>query len=256
MSVRVLSWVLDHSPVQHRGDLLTLIVLADHAHDGGAGAYPTVETIARKSRLTTRGARLALRKLEAIGAIERTGVSRSGSVVYRVLMAEATSSPEVTSPGSGEPTGGNSPTAEVSLTSPEPSVEPSGNHQSSLRSDTARSKPEPDGFAEWLAYHSERSGRRVPRERSEGRKKYAATFGALLGEGHDLEDFKLATDGVVADPWKRENGHDKFETVLRRTKFGELVEDGRRARTPHLRPVPSSGITQEWKRLGSNRGAA
>ncbi len=47
MSVRVLSWVFDHSPVEHRGDLLVLLVLADHAHDDGTRAFPSVETIAR-----------------------------------------------------------------------------------------------------------------------------------------------------------------------------------------------------------------
>jgi hypothetical protein len=110
------------------------------------------------------------------------------------------------------------------------------------------SKSEPDGFTDWLAYHAERSGRRVPGERTGGRADLARSFAALVAEGFTFDDFKLATDGVLADQWKRENGHDKFVTVLRKTKFGELVEDGRRARTPHLRPVPN-GNGQQWRRL-------
>lgn len=47
MSVKVSSWVWEHSPVS-RGDLLVLVALADHAQDNGAGAYPSVATIAGK----------------------------------------------------------------------------------------------------------------------------------------------------------------------------------------------------------------
>jgi len=39
VSVRVTSWVWQHSPVDHRGDLLVMLVLADHAHDDGTVAY-------------------------------------------------------------------------------------------------------------------------------------------------------------------------------------------------------------------------
>lgn len=117
-----------------------------------------------------------------------------------------------------------------------------GEEGSTTKAGRARrsSKPEPDGFTDWLAYHSERSGRQVPGEGTGGRADLARTFIALLAEGFTLDDFKLATDGVLADQWKREHGHDKFVTVLRKTKFGEMVEDGRRAlnRPAELRSVP------------------
>ncbi|QEC49662.1 hypothetical protein FSW04_20160 [Baekduia soli] len=88
MSVRVMSWVFDHSDVEHRGDLLVLLVLADHAHDDGTSAFPSVATIGKKARLTRRGAQLALRRLEASGAIakdEATNTPR-GTVSYSIRM--------------------------------------------------------------------------------------------------------------------------------------------------------------------------
>lgn len=126
MSVRALSWVFDHSDVTHRGDLLVLLVLADHAHDDGTSAYPSVDRIARKARLTRRGAQLALRRLTAAGAIEDTGErGPRGTVVYRLVMGEATSqrseyAGEVSAAG-GEP----SDTEGANCPSPEPSLEPS-----------------------------------------------------------------------------------------------------------------------------------
>lgn len=72
MSVRVLGWALREAPVTNKGDLLTLIVLADHAHDDGDGAFPSVETIARLARLSPRGAQKALRKLASAGLLKAT----------------------------------------------------------------------------------------------------------------------------------------------------------------------------------------
>ncbi len=86
MSVRVLSWVFDHSDVKHRDDLLVLLVLADHAHDDGTSAYPSVETIARKARLSRRGTFDALKRLTAQGALMREGKGPRGTVCYRITM--------------------------------------------------------------------------------------------------------------------------------------------------------------------------
>lgn len=88
MSVRVLSWALREAPVEAKGDLLALIVLADHAHDDGDGAYPSVETIARLSRLSLRGAQKALRNLEAAGLISAR-VRPGTTTLYRVLITPA-----------------------------------------------------------------------------------------------------------------------------------------------------------------------
>lgn len=94
MSIRALSWVFEHSEVAHRGDLLVLLVLADHAHDDGTGAYPSVMTIARKARLSERGAQYALRRLEKVGAIVSVGVNlQTKTVEYRLLLGGALTAP-------------------------------------------------------------------------------------------------------------------------------------------------------------------
>lgn len=136
MSVRVLSWVLEHSPVDHRGDLLTLIVLADHASDDGGGAYPSVETLARKARLSRRGVFDALKRLREIGAIVPEGRGPSGTVAYRIHMTNdvqslhgAAAAP-VQSPAPG---GAVTSTQGVQCPAPEPSIEPSIEPSSAAR---------------------------------------------------------------------------------------------------------------------------
>lgn len=130
MSVRVLTWVFDRAPVRHRGDLLVLLVLADHARDDGTGAYPSVDTIGRKARLSRRGVFDALARLKDAGVIEADGTGPNGTVSYRVLMAEGVqplhpcsdSTRAVTSTrGCSQQHQGGAGTA------PKPSVEPSKN---------------------------------------------------------------------------------------------------------------------------------
>jgi hypothetical protein len=92
------------------------------------------------------------------------------------------------------------------------------------------SAEEPIGFSEWLGYHSERAGRSVPRAGTSARSDLARTYAALSGEGYGLEDFKLATDGVLADDFMQANGHTKPENVLRKSKIAGRIDDGRAAR--------------------------
>jgi len=126
MSVRVLSWVFDSSAVEHRGDLLVLLVLADHAHDDGTHAFPSVDTIARKARLSRRGAQLALRRLERLGAIVPTaGEGPHRPRAYRVVMGEATSPRNAYTGEVGGTEGRSESHVGAQGSSPEPSVEPS-----------------------------------------------------------------------------------------------------------------------------------
>jgi hypothetical protein len=92
------------------------------------------------------------------------------------------------------------------------------------------SAEEPIGFSEWLAYHAEKSGRSVPRERTKVRATLARMFEKLAGEGASAEDFRLATDGVMGNDWMVGQGHTKFLTVLWADKFWDKVDDGRAAR--------------------------
>lgn len=99
MSIHVTSWVLRNSP-ERLGSRLVLIVLSDFAHDDGSEAWPSVSTIAAQARLSVNQARACLRRLEASGAIVRTGKSRSGTFVYRVVMADPPVSVAPETPGS------------------------------------------------------------------------------------------------------------------------------------------------------------
>ena len=90
MSVRVLAWALRDAPVTNRTDLLVLIAIADHAHDDGTGAYPSVGTLARMARCSPRSVESALARLQASGVLaieERAGKTS----MYRVLTTPAAS---------------------------------------------------------------------------------------------------------------------------------------------------------------------
>jgi Helix-turn-helix domain len=84
MSLSVLAWVLDHSD-ERLGNRLVLLALAEFAHDDGSKAFPKVETLMTRSRLSERQVRNCLRSLEQSGAIVQTGTTQSGTHVYRVV---------------------------------------------------------------------------------------------------------------------------------------------------------------------------
>jgi hypothetical protein len=123
MSFNVVGWVLDHSEAK-LGARLVLIVLAEHAHVDGTKSFPTVESIARRARLSERGARDALRRLEADGAIVKTGQTGYGAHIYTVIGpfnkrgAKSAARQETAE-------GGQITTDLLSQTAPEPSLEPS-----------------------------------------------------------------------------------------------------------------------------------
>ena len=84
MSIKVSSWVWEHSE-QKGTALLVMLAIADHAHDDGAGAYPSVATLARKARTTPRNVKMLLRRLQDDGELEilfNAGPNRVN--VYRV----------------------------------------------------------------------------------------------------------------------------------------------------------------------------
>lgn len=128
MSVRVSSWAWTQELINHRGDLLVLLVLADHAQDDGGGAYPSVGSIAKKARLTRRGVQLALRRLEALGVITATDAGgRHRAVTYRIVMSEAKSLRREDAAPRGEVTsaqGRSDKHLGAKGSSPEPTTEP------------------------------------------------------------------------------------------------------------------------------------
>ena len=84
MSVRVMSDVWANS--QAKGSqLLLLLSIADHSHDDGSGAYPSLGYLARKVRMTKRNVQHLISKLIELGELEVTqhgGPNRTN--LYRV----------------------------------------------------------------------------------------------------------------------------------------------------------------------------
>lgn len=117
MSLPIFTWVLDHSE-ERLGNRLVLLALAEHAHDDGTKAFPSIETLTRRTRLSERQVRNCLRALQASEAVEQTGKTKSGTNIYTVRgpfnrganIAAANTS------------GGQSATGKVSRIAPDPSV--------------------------------------------------------------------------------------------------------------------------------------
>jgi len=85
MSIKAVTWVFDNSEAR-LGNRLVLLALADYAHDDGSNAFPSVVSIAEKTRMSERQVRRALHELEASGEIERTGRHRSGTTIWQVSL--------------------------------------------------------------------------------------------------------------------------------------------------------------------------
>lgn len=64
VSVQAMSWVIEKSR-QKGSNLLVLLMIANHAHTDGRGAYQSIATLARESRLSVRGVQYILAKLES-----------------------------------------------------------------------------------------------------------------------------------------------------------------------------------------------
>lgn len=85
MSIKVMTYVFEHSEAT-LGARLVHLALADYAHDDGTKAFPSLETLCAHAKMSRRGVQDALRRLEADGAIVHTGVTRTGTKIYSVVM--------------------------------------------------------------------------------------------------------------------------------------------------------------------------
>lgn len=68
MSIKVMTWVWDHSPVAGT-ELLLLLAIADQANDDGRDAWPSTRTLARRTRLDERTVRRVLKRLADSGQL-------------------------------------------------------------------------------------------------------------------------------------------------------------------------------------------
>lgn len=122
MSYVVVQFVRRHS--QAKGATLAVhIVLAEHARSDGTNAHPSVARIAAETRCSRRTVQYALRTLEDAGCIRRTGLRRSGTIVYAVLMTDAAKGPVPRFADVADCAGGaQSTTSRGATSAPEPSV--------------------------------------------------------------------------------------------------------------------------------------
>ena len=57
-----MSWVIEHS--KHKGNsLVVLLMIANHSRSDGSGAWPSVKTLAKESRLSERTVQRSIRRL-------------------------------------------------------------------------------------------------------------------------------------------------------------------------------------------------
>ena len=85
MGYKVTTPVWDHSKAKG-SDLLVLLAIADSADNTTGDAYPSIQTLADLSRLSERGVRYSIRRLEAMGELsvcQRPGRKTS---VYHVVL--------------------------------------------------------------------------------------------------------------------------------------------------------------------------
>lgn len=83
VSIAALTAVWQHSTRRH-GELLLLLAIADYADDDGRNAWPSLKTLAKKTRQTERAVRFQLDKLVAAGEVEidrGARVTEAGAVV-------------------------------------------------------------------------------------------------------------------------------------------------------------------------------
>jgi len=86
MSIRVSTWVWQHSDQTGSARLL-LLAIADHAHDNGSGAYPSMQTLAQQIRMSVRNTQYLIRRLVADGALSvALSAGPHGTNVYTVVM--------------------------------------------------------------------------------------------------------------------------------------------------------------------------
>jgi len=87
MSIEIMTRVWANSK-QKGSALLLMVSIADYANERGV-AYPSIETLARKVRMSERNVQLLLRKLEEAGEIAiKPNAGPAGCNLYRIILDE------------------------------------------------------------------------------------------------------------------------------------------------------------------------
>jgi hypothetical protein len=154
MSIKILNHVWEHS-AQKGSYLVTMLAIADYAHDDGTRAYPSIATLARKTRMSERNVQLVLRKLEADGELTiHANAGPHGCNVYSIPLARPATTPprergEKFSGGSKPKEEGGNPPPKVA---PNPLLDPSDPKTDpgiSSCSSTKKTEEARDGTPSW-----------------------------------------------------------------------------------------------------------
>lgn len=99
MSIKIMSWVLDHSPYEGKARLVHA-VLADHANDQGL-CWPSQTTIARRAGCSVEHVRVTVKQMVTDGYLEIVEAStRQGSAnKYKLLVPNSLGVPKSTGEG-------------------------------------------------------------------------------------------------------------------------------------------------------------
>lgn len=151
MSIKVMEWVWNHSSARD-GQLLVLLAIADNANHEGDNAFPSIAELSRKSRLSERGVRYALRGLEEAGCVITFAQAGPGGCNrYRVVMDPASIAAPPADIAGGQilqeggnllQQGGQSAAEGVSQIAPVTVLEPSTNPKD-ISSEIADALPDP-----------------------------------------------------------------------------------------------------------------
>lgn len=126
MSVRVMSWVWDHSTASGV-DLLVMLAIADNAADHGGDAWPSTSTLARKCRVSERTVQRVVQRLDALGLlVVEWSAGPRGTNRYRIVLTPPSDCHprQVDAPDTGVTTPPTTVSGEPSLNHPLPPQPP------------------------------------------------------------------------------------------------------------------------------------
>lgn len=127
MSVRVITWVWDHS-MSEGTDRLVMLALADSADDAGS-CWPSMLTLARKAKVNERTVRRSIRTLEGMGEVSTVAGGGTTSNRYRILLDPRVQSVR-SDPGQPAPSDTSPPGRDAPPGQPAPGVKPDNGEQS------------------------------------------------------------------------------------------------------------------------------
>jgi len=200
MSIKAMSMVWERSK-QSGSALLMLLAIADYAKDDGTDAWPSLATLARKTRMSRRNAIEIVKKLEEAGELQvRRGAGPRGCNFYDIISPSEVQfttkkpekkvvkpdSPPLVNPTSPPLVKPDSPPL-VNPTSPEPL----SNHHVSVIEPSGGETPAPD-YLDHVLEHSQKPDRAGIADPSQDIAAYMEYASQFLKAYHDITSLHAA----------------------------------------------------------------